>query len=230
MKIAIPRAYLGTMTFGWSQTSSYVGEVEAEKMVKMFIEFDKDINVHPPDQLHHYIDTARIYAGGKTEIILGQVLKKMEPQSLSSLKIGTKAAPSVKPGGLSTDGIQEQYQASMNAMGLSNCDQYYLHQPDTEHSLLESLKCADSLLKDGKISMIGMSNYHASEMVRAFDLCRKHNLTPPSVYQGLYNPLNRLVEEELLPVLKMNGCSFVAYNPLVRKIKRDEKVSDLSSV
>jgi aflatoxin B1 aldehyde reductase len=110
----------------------------------------------------------------------------------------------------------------MDAMGLSRCDQYYLHQPDTEHSLLESLKCADSLLKDGKITTIGMSNYHASEMVRAFDLCEKHNLTPPSVYQGLYNPLNRLVEEELLPVLNKNGCSFVAYNPLVRKTSRRE--------
>ena len=101
-------------------------------------------------------------------------------------------------------------------MGLAKCEEYYLHQPDTEHSLLESLKAADSLLKDGKITKIGMSNYHASEMSRVFDLCREHNLTPPSVYQGLYNPLNRLVEEELLPVLKKNGCSFVAYNPLVR--------------
>ncbi|KAG7342130.1 aldo/keto reductase [Nitzschia inconspicua] len=210
MKVAIPRAYLGTMTFGWSQTSTYVGEAEAEKMIKRVMEFDNEIY---PSSQHHFIDTARIYAGGKTEQILGQVLKKMESES-SSLKIGTKAAPSVKPGGLSPDGIRDQFQASMDAMGLSGCYEYYLHQPDTEHSLLESLKSADSLLKDGKISVIGMSNYHASEMARAFELCREHDLTPPSVYQGLYNPLNRLVEEELLPILKQNGCSFVAYNPL----------------
>jgi aflatoxin B1 aldehyde reductase len=99
-------------------------------------------------------------------------------------------------------------------MEMSSIGEYYLHQPDTEHSLLESLKCAHSLVQDGKVSSIGMSNYHASEMARAFALCKEHNLTPPTVYQGLYNPLNRIVEEELLPVLKQNGCSFVAYNPL----------------
>jgi aflatoxin B1 aldehyde reductase len=59
-----------------------------------------------------------------------------------------------------------------------------------------------------------MSNYHASEMARAFQLCEEHNLTRPTVYQGLYNPLNRAVDQELLPVLKKHKCSFVAYNPL----------------
>ncbi|KAL3942593.1 MAG: hypothetical protein SGARI_000218, partial [Bacillariaceae sp.] len=160
----------------------------------------------------HYIDTARIYAGGKTERIVGTVLQKL--QTTDNLRVGTKAAPSVKPGGLSEAGIRHQFQQSMEAMGLTGCDEYYLHQPDTEHELLESLKCADSLLKEGKIKKIGMSNYHASEVARAFSLCSEHNLTPPSVYQGLYNPLNRLVEDELLPLLKENSCSFVAYNPL----------------
>ena len=72
----------------------------------------------------------------------------------------------------------------------------------------------DRLVQQGKFDTVGMSNYHASEMARAFHLCKEHNLTPPTVYQGLYNPLNRKVEEELLPLLKENGCSFVAYNPL----------------
>ncbi len=59
-----------------------------------------------------------------------------------------------------------------------------------------------------------MSNYHAWEVERAFQLCNEHGLTRPTVYQGLYNPLNRLVEDELLPLLKKNNCSFIAYNPL----------------
>ena len=52
------------------------------------------------------------------------------------------------------------------------------------------------------------------QVQRAFDLCKEHGWTPPAVYQGLYNPLNRLVEEKLLPVLRANNCAFVAYNPL----------------
>ncbi|VEU36166.1 unnamed protein product [Pseudo-nitzschia multistriata] len=209
MKLSIPRAYLGTMTFGWSQTSSYVDESIALEMVKRFIAFDQSLEI-----TEHRLDTARIYAGGKTEKIVGKVLQKLDPALLSDCLVGTKAAPSIKPEGLSSEGVLGQFQASMDAMGTTSCDEYYLHQPDTEHSLLESLKSADSLVKKGKVSRIGMSNYHASEVSRAFQLCKEHDLTPPTVYQGLYNPLNRLVEEDLLPLLKENGCSFVAYNPL----------------
>ena len=91
---------------------------------------------------------------------------------------------------------------------------FYLHQPDTEHSLLESLQFLHEMVTRGRIRQIGMSNYHASEMERAFALCEEHNLTPPTVYQGLYNPLNRIVEKELIPILRKNKSSFVAYNPL----------------
>lgn len=157
----------------------------------------------------HFVDTARIYAGGQTEATIGMILPKIEHE----LRIGTKAHPSQNKG-LSPEGIQAQLDASFQAMNIHLCGEYYLHQPDPEHSLLDSLIYLDTLVAQGKISAIGMSNYHADEMERAFQLCAEHNLTPPTVYQGLYNPINRLVEEELLPVLKRNNCSFVAYNPL----------------
>ncbi len=201
-----PRLYLGTMTFSWSQTSSRVDEAVALDMIQRFVEHNKKFDT---EASHSWIDTAHIYAGGKTETTLGMILPKIE----HGLTIGTKAHPS-QPQGLSPFGIQAQLDASFAAMQIDSCGEYYLHQPDTEHSLLDSLIYLDSLVTKGKISAIGMSNYHADEMERAFQLCSAHNLTPPTVYQGLYNPLNRLVEDELLPVLKRNNCAFVAYNPL----------------
>lgn len=207
MKVIIPRAYLGTMTFAWSsQTSSVVDEPVALEMVQRFIQWNRELGIDA-----HRIDTARVYAGGNTEPMVGAVLKKLD-DGLNVL-VGTKAHPSVKPG-LSTEGIEKQLSTSLESMGMDSVEEYYLHQPDTEHTLLESLKCAHALVEQGKVKAIGMSNYHASEMARAFALCKEHNLTRPTVYQGLYNPLNRLVESELLPILKENGCSFVAYNPL----------------
>lgn len=197
-----PRIYLGTMTFAWSQTSSRVDEIVGQSMVQKFVD-----SVSAP----HRIDTARIYAGGKTEPCVAVCLS----QTIGgTFLIGTKAHPSQKDG-LSTKGIEGQFYASMEALGKSLLiDEYYLHQPDPEHSLLESLQCLHSFYQKGYIKTIGMSNYHAAEMERAFALCREHNLTPPTVYQGLYNPLNRLVERDLLSVLRRNNCSFVAYNPL----------------
>eukprot|EP00934_Nitzschia_sp_Nitz4_P008375 Nitzschia sp. Nitz4//scaffold123_size70294//29433//30512//NITZ4_005925-RA/size70294-processed-gene-0.22-mRNA-1//-1//CDS//3329534476//8365//frame0 len=210
--IAIPRVYLGTMSFGWSQNSRVVDQPIATEMVRRLIQFDEELGV-----ACHYVDTARLYAGGKSETMLGVSLGQIDGTlpSDSKLMIGTKAHPAVlKDKGLSPDGIRVQLQASLDAMNLSSVDEFYLHQPDTERDLLESLRCTHSLVQEGKIRIVGMSNYHASEVARAFDLCKTHNLTPPTVYQGLYNPLNRLVEKELLPLLKENNCAFVAYNPL----------------
>lgn len=202
MTVSTPRLYLGTMTFGWSQTSSAVDQSVALKMLKSFMLGG-----------HTLIDTARIYAGGKTESILGDVLRGVDQQERLALAVGTKAHPS-QPNGLSPAGIRDQLGASLNAIEMDSVGEFYLHQPDPDASLLDSLRTTDALLKDGKIGAVGMSNYHSSEMERAFRLCEEHRLAKPTVYQGLYNPLNRMVELELIPVLRANGCSFVAYNPL----------------
>lgn len=196
------------MTFAWSgQTSSVVNEKVGLAMVEKFIQHNQKMGV-----TNHLIDTARVYAAGKTEPMVGSVLKGLS-STKGTILVGTKANPAVEKG-LSQEGIKNQLKTSLEALQLNNLGEYYLHQPDTEHSLLESLKCTSELIADGTIASVGMSNYHCSEVERAFSLCKEHNLTPPTVYQGLYNPLNRLVEEELLPLLQRNKCRFVAYNPL----------------
>jgi aflatoxin B1 aldehyde reductase len=209
--IVLPKLYLGTMNFGWSQASSKVDQSVATNMIERFL---RHTNVVCP-QSFSYIDTARIYAGGKTETILGQALQGLTHHPhYPSITVGTKAHPS-QPDGLSSVGIRNQLAASTQALGhLTSIGEYYLHQPDTTHDLLSSLQTAHQLKTEGLISSVGMSNYHSTEMRRAFDLCEQHELTKPSVYQGLYNPLNRMVEKDLLPLLRENNCSFVAYNPL----------------
>ncbi|KAL3787525.1 hypothetical protein HJC23_013734 [Cyclotella cryptica] len=207
----LPNLYLGTMTFGWKgQTSSPVDDAIALNMVKSFV------NLHNNAAVVR-IDTARIYASGDSERMLGSALQTLTEENVVSpplvISVGTKAHPS-QPHGLSPEGLRAQLESSLEAMGVSSVGKYYLHQPDENHPLLDSLKTLTSFVQEGLISSIGLSNYHASEVQRAFDLCNEHGLVKPTVYQGLYNPLNRCVEEELLPVLRRNGCSFVAYNPL----------------
>jgi len=215
----IPLLYLGTMTFGWTQTSSKVTEPIALEMMNRFIDYQSTrLNPDNDEKTKIYIDTARIYAGGKTERILGCTLSKIKStykkkNVMLDLKIGTKAHPS-QPHGLSYDGIQSQFQTSLDSMHLSAVDEFYLHQPDTENSLLESLQKAHELVKNNQVTTIGMSNYHVSEVRRAFDLCDEFSLTKPSVYQGLYNPFNRSVEKDLFPLLQEHNCAFIAYNPL----------------
>ena len=62
------------------------------------------------------------------------------------LLIGTKAHPSQKDG-LSEQGLRSQLSKSLEALGVTSVDEYYLHQPDESTSLLESLQTTDKLRK-----------------------------------------------------------------------------------
>ena len=141
-----PRLYLGTMTFGWTkQTSSVVDLPVAKQMLETFVKH----NHQQSDANFCYVDTARIYAGGQTEVILGHALLSQK-ESGRKIRIGTKAHPS-QTGGLSRDGILAQYEASLSAMGDAvQIDEYYLHQPDPDHDLLESLTTLNELCEQAR--------------------------------------------------------------------------------
>lgn len=206
--VALPRIYLGTMTFAWNQVSSKVDAAVGAKFLQRFAAGKHEVKARGG----LLVDTARIYAGGNTEPCVREAIS-LAGLSTDSHSIGSKAHPS-QPNGLSAEGLRSQHAKCCDALGVSRLGEFYLHQPDTENSLLDSLRAADAMVQEQLIGRIGLSNYHASEVERCFALCAEHKLTPPSVYQGLYNPLNRRIEEDLLPVLRRNGCSFVAYNPL----------------
>lgn len=158
------------------------------------------------------VDTARIYSGGETEPMLGRALQAQGSYA-SGFRLASKAHPS-QENGLSAIGLRAQLEASLSAVGVKKFDTYYLHQPDTDHDLAESLAVVHALIQEGKIGALGLSNYSAIETERCVELCEQNGWTRPSFFQGLYNPLNRLAEDELLPVLRKYGIAFIAFNPL----------------
>ena len=171
----LPNLYLGTMTFGWNQASSFVDATVAASFLRRFAAWPGPVM---------RLDTARIYSGGDTEPIVRDAIAAVGASMGPSFRIGTKAHPS-QPGGLSADGLRRQLDASLAALGVDHFEEYYLHQPDPSADLLESLKVVDGFCKEGTVKRVGMSNYHASEVARAFALCDAHGLTKPSVNQGL---------------------------------------------
>lgn len=153
------------------------------------------------------LDTARVYAGGKNEEVLG-----LTPQS-TSFAIATKA-PAFGPGTLTYDKVTSNCDASLVALKRDKIDLYYFHGPDRQTPLQESCRAIQDLYKQGKFARWGVSNLNVDEVTSIIDICKREGWVKPTVYQGGYNPLLRGMEEPLLPKLREYGMAFYAYSPL----------------
>ena len=213
------------MTFGWSYSSEDMAEAQSEKLLDFFIEeIEKGTSSSSSSSSSSSLielDTAIAYAGGNTEEILGRIFARMPKERLAKLSVATKANPwgekmaSVAgEGGLRAEKFRAQVGKSLTALDPKSIDILYLHAPDSETTLYDVLETAQGLYRSGAFKTLGLSNMSAWEVVRAHAICKENQWVLPTIYQGMYNPLTRQVEPELIPALKSLNMRFVAYNPL----------------
>ncbi|OBS64802.1 hypothetical protein A6R68_06669, partial [Neotoma lepida] len=161
---------------------------------------------------HTEIDTAFVYAEGQSETILGGLGLGLG-RSGCKVKIATKACPlfgrSLKP-----DDVRFQLETSLKRLQCPRVDLFYLHMPDHNTPIEETLKTCHQLHQEGKFVELGLSNYASWEVAEICTLCKKNGWIIPTVYQGMYNATTRQVEKELLPCLRHFGLRFYAFNPL----------------
>lgn len=60
----------------------------------------------------------------------------------------------------------------------------------------------------------GLSNYFSWEVAEIYKICEANGYVRPTVYEGIYNAVDRAVEAELFPCLRKFGIKFAAYSPL----------------
>jgi len=185
---------LGSMTF-----SDQVDHDVAEKMV---LAFRASGNTE--------LDTAFVYNKGKTELLLGELNQE---GSLDKLLLAGKANPSVEKG-LTPESVKHQLNTSLERLGLSSLDLFYLHSPDLSVPIIDTLNSVAQLHSEGKFKRFGISNYASWQVAEIVEICRREGWIAPTVYQGMYNALTRDVERELFPCLENYGLSFYSYNPL----------------
>ena len=65
---------------------------------------------------------------------------------------------------------------------------------------------------EGKFKEFGLSNYASWEVADIYHICKRNGWVLPTVYQGMYNAITRMVEGELFPALRHFGLRFYAYN------------------
>ena len=188
------KTVLGTMTF-----SDQVDQATAAQMVSAFSQTG---NVE--------LDTAFVYNKGKTEDLLGTL---NEAGTLNNLLIAGKANPWVDDG-LSAASVRHQLETSLARLKTNSIDLFYLHAPDLDTPIIETLKAVSELHAEGKFKRFGLSNYAAWQVAEIAEICKREGWLVPSVYQGMYNALTRDVERELFHCLKNYNVAFYVYNPL----------------
>uniref|UniRef100_A0A672P5P1 Aflatoxin B1 aldehyde reductase member 2-like n=1 Tax=Sinocyclocheilus grahami TaxID=75366 RepID=A0A672P5P1_SINGR len=128
-------------------------------------------------------------------------------------RIATKANPwegkTLKP-----ESVQNQLETSLIRLCTQSVELFYLHAPDHQKPIQDTLQACNQLHKEGKFKQLGLSNYASWEVAEIYFICKHNTWVLSTVYQGMYNATTRQVETELLPCLRYFGIRFYAYNPL----------------
>ncbi|MCJ1467397.1 hypothetical protein MMC07_006021 [Pseudocyphellaria aurata] len=151
------------------------------------------------------LDTARIYEG--SEQAIGEL------GAASKFIIHTKA-PGFAPGSLSRDSILQGAETSFTLLKTESVETYFLHCPDKETSIEETVDTIQDLYKQGKFKRFGLSNFDPDDVRKIYDYASSKGYVLPSVYQGNFNPVSRHYEKTLFPLLRELKISFYAYSPL----------------
>ena len=148
------------------------------------------------------LDTSRAYQNGNSEAVMGRI------PSAKSLRIATKYSPVI------SDGPRAQLEQSLAALKRESVPIFYIHMPSTELMLEDTLAEFDAAHRDGKFEEFGLSNFPAWQVVEICQYCKRQGYVMPTVYQGVYNALNRTAEYELLPVLRNYGIKYYTHGSL----------------
>lgn len=157
-----------------------------------------------------FIDTADIYGPGRSEELVGEVLKEFNREDYV---IATKGAQKwSSDGSIKTNNrpeyLRDALENSLQRLQLDYVDLYYLHFPDGETPFAESIGELARLKEEGKIRSMGISNVSLEQLKEA------NANGDISVLQSPYNMFDRSAEAELLPYCIENNISFIPYGPL----------------
>ena len=158
-----------------------------------------------------FFDTAEIYGnGGGSERQLGEILEGRHDQVV----LATKFAWEPGDGLAAPRAIHRAIEGSLERLRTDYVDLYYLHRPDPEIPIGDTLGALDELVQAGKVRVIGCSNFSAEQLAEADRVARKDGTARFTVLQNHYNLLRRDDDEDVLPLCRELGLAYIPYFPL----------------
>ena len=198
--VMISRASLGSTTFG--DQLDYEGSCRV-----LDAAVDAGINM---------IDTGNNYCGGESERIIGRWAKESgkRHEVLIGTKVDLPTGNGVNEKGASRYNILRAVDNSLRSLQTDYIDIYYLHHPDRNTPLEETLDTMSTLVHSGKVRYVGFSNYSAWEACDMMWIARQNGFVVPKVAQNVMNLITRGIEDEFAPFLRKYETGLVIYNPL----------------
>ena len=178
------------------------------------------------------IDTADVYskwvpghAGGESEIILGEWIKRRGNRAkiIVATKVGMDMGDGKK--GLSKSYILRAAEDSLRRLQTDYIDLYQSHADDADTPLEETLGAYADLIKQGKVRAIGASNYKAERLAAALETSKKSGLPAYRTLQPNYSLIERVeYESNLEPLCQKEGLGVINYFSFSRGIP-DRQIS-----
>ena len=179
------------------------GTDEAESIATIRGAFEHGINI---------VDTAPAYGFGRSEEIVGKALAQGGLRA--DVLIATKAGLQWDGGRVSRNAsrarILREVEDSLRRLRTDYIDVYQVHWPDPLVTIEETAEAMLTLLEQGKIRAIGVSNFSVLQMERFRRVAPLHVLQPP------YNLFERDIETDLLPYCRKNRIATLGYGALCR--------------
>ncbi|XP_058228884.1 voltage-gated potassium channel subunit beta-1 isoform X7 [Hemibagrus wyckioides] len=193
---------LGTwVTFGGQITDEM-----AEQL--MTLAYENGINL---------FDTAEVYAAGKAEVVLGNIIKK-KGWRRSSLVITTKifwGGKAETERGLSRKHIIEGLKASLERLQLDYVDVVFANRPDPNTPMEETVRAMTHVINQGMAMYWGTSRWSPMEIMEAYSVARQFNQIPPICEQAEYHMFQReKVEVQLPELFHKIGVGAMTWSPL----------------
>lgn len=197
------------LSFGsWVTFANQIENGISERL--MDIAYDAGVN---------FFDNAEVYAAGKSEEVMGDILHKKgwaRDTFIISSKVFFGAGGKLPTQrGLHRKHIMEACEAALKRLKVDYLDLYFCHRPDRETPIEETVWSMHNLITQGKICYWGTSEWSAQEIMEAHMVARQSNLIGPTMEQPQYNMFTRRkVEVEFAQIYKTVGLGTTIWSPL----------------
>jgi voltage-dependent potassium channel beta subunit len=167
----------------------------------------------------NFFDNAEVYAGGKSELLMGEAVRELgwpRESFVISTKLywGLRDTPNTK-NTLNRKYLMHAIDGSLERLGLDFVDLLFCHRPDPDTPIEETVWAMSDIIAAGKAHYWGTSEWPAEAIEEAYQIAERCNLRKPVMEQPQYNLLWRdRVETEYAPLYEKYAMGTTVWSPL----------------